>query len=111
MVELLVWYLVEQGVKNMLVLNCMLVCVNVIVEEFNGCVIILCDILLYLVSVDIVIFFIVSLLLILGKGVVENVLKVCKYVFMFMIDIVVFCDIEEEVGKLLDVYLYIVDDL
>lgn len=42
---------------------------------------------------------------------VESVLKVCCYQFMLLVDIVVLCDIELQVGKFNDVYFYLVDDL
>jgi len=48
---------------------------------------------------------------IIGKGMVENALKKRKYRSIFMVDIAVPRDIEAEVAKLSDVYLYTVDDL
>ncbi|MVF11277.1 glutamyl-tRNA reductase [Ketobacter sp. MCCC 1A13808] len=110
-VELLARHLAEQGVKNMLVSNRTLARANAIAEEFNGRAITLRDIPLHLASADIVISSTASPLPILGKGAVENALKVRKHAPMFMIDIAVPRDIEEEVGKLPDVYLYTVDDL
>jgi len=60
---------------------------------------------------DIVISSTASPLPILGKGMVEKALKKCRHKPMFMVDIAVPRDIEEEVGELSDVYLYSVDDL
>ena len=48
---------------------------------------------------------------ILGKGTVERALKIRKHRPMFMVDIAVPRDIEQEVAELDDVYLYTVDDL
>jgi glutamyl-tRNA reductase len=48
---------------------------------------------------------------ILGKGAVERALKIRKHRPMFMVDIAVPRDIEQEVAQLDDVYLYTVDDL
>lgn len=52
-----------------------------------------------------------SQLPLLGKGAVESALKRRKHKPMFMLDIAVPRDIEEQVGELEDVYLYTVDDL
>lgn len=60
---------------------------------------------------DIVISSTASPLPILGKGAVEHALKIRKHKPMFMMDIAVPRDIEQEVGELADVYLYTVDDL
>jgi len=48
---------------------------------------------------------------IIGKGTVEAALKKRKHKPIFMVDIAVPRDIEEEVGELDDIYLYTVDDL
>lgn len=48
---------------------------------------------------------------VIGKGMVENALKQRKHQPIFMVDIAVPRDIEEEVSQLDDVYLYTVDDL
>lgn len=48
---------------------------------------------------------------IIGKGMVENALKQRKHRPIFMVDIAVPRDIEEEVSQLDDIYLYTVDDL
>ena len=52
-----------------------------------------------------------SQLPILGKGAVEQAIKVRKHRPMLMVDIAVPRDIESQVGELRDVYLYSVDDL
>src|SRR5690606_40848291 len=48
---------------------------------------------------------------ILGDGAEERALKQRRHSPMFMVDIAVPRDIEPEVGKIADVYLYSVDDL
>jgi len=48
---------------------------------------------------------------VIGKGMVENALKQRKHSPIFMVDIAVPRDIEEEVSQLDDIYLYTVDDL
>jgi len=60
---------------------------------------------------DIVISSTASQLPILGKGAIESALKQRKHRPIFMVDLAVPRDIEPEVGKLQDIYLYTVDDL
>jgi glutamyl-tRNA reductase len=64
-----------------------------------------------LVRADIVISSTASQLPILGKGATESALKQRKHRPIFMVDLAVPRDIEPEVGKLQDIYLYTVDDL
>jgi glutamyl-tRNA reductase len=64
-----------------------------------------------LVGADIVITSTASQLPILGKGAIESALKQRKHRPIFMVDLAVPRDIEPEVGKLQDIYLYTVDDL
>lgn len=60
---------------------------------------------------DIVITATSSPLPIVGKGMVEQAIKLRKHRPMFMIDIAVPRDIEPQVGDIADVYLYGIDDL
>jgi glutamyl-tRNA reductase len=60
---------------------------------------------------DIVISSTASPLPIIGKGMVERAIKIRKHRPMYMVDVAVPRDIEPEVGKLPDVYLYCIDDL
>lgn len=110
-VELVARHLVEQGVKKITVANRTLSRANALAEEFKAHAITLSDIPLALPQADIVISSTASPLPILGKGAVEHALKLRKHKPMFMMDIAVPRDIEEEVGELADVYLYTVDDL
>ena len=64
-----------------------------------------------LVRADIVISSTASQLPILGKGATESALKQRKHRPIFMVDLAVPRDIESEVGRLQDIYLYTVDDL
>ena len=64
-----------------------------------------------LLDADIIITSTASQLPILGKGAVEQALKVRKHRPFLMVDIAVPRDIESQVGDLRDVYLYSVDDL
>jgi len=60
---------------------------------------------------DIVISCTASSLPILGKGLVERALRARRHRPMFMVDLAVPRDIEQEVGELDDVFLYTIDDL
>jgi glutamyl-tRNA reductase len=64
-----------------------------------------------LADFDIVVSCTASSLPIIGLGAVERALKARKHRPMFMIDLAVPRDIEPEVARLPDVYLYTVDDL
>lgn len=110
-IELVARHLREQGVRSMIVANRTLARANALAEEFNARAVVLGDIPLVLPQADIVISSTASPLPILGKGAVEHALKVRKRRPMFMMDIAVPRDIEEEVAELPDVYLYTVDDL
>lgn len=110
-IELVARHLHEQGVGNMIVANRTLSRANALAEEFNARSVTLGDIPLVLHQADIVISSTASPLPILGKGTVEHALKLRKHKPMFMMDIAVPRDIEEEVAELADVYLYTVDDL
>jgi len=80
-------------------------------KRFDGSVQSLNDLPDYLASHDIVVTCTASQLPIIGKGVVESALKARRHLPMLMIDLAVPRDVETEVGKLDDVFLYTVDDL
>lgn len=110
-IELVARHLVEQGIKHIIVANRTLDRAQRLAREFNGEAILLADIPEHLQRADIVISSTASQLPLLGKGAVESALKKRKHKPMFMLDIAVPRDIEEQVGELDDVYLYTVDDL
>lgn len=60
---------------------------------------------------DVVVSCTASSLPILGKGLVERALRARRHRPMFMVDLAVPRDVEQEVGDLDDVFLYTVDDL
>lgn len=60
---------------------------------------------------DIVVSSTASTLPIIGKGMIESALKLRRHKPMFMVDLAVPRDIEAEVGKLDDVFLYTLDGL
>lgn len=110
-IELVARHLAEQGIKHIIVANRTLDRAQRLAAEFNGEAILLADIPEQLHRADIVISSTASQLPLLGKGAVESALKKRKHKPMFMLDIAVPRDIEEQVGELDDVYLYTVDDL
>ncbi len=109
--ELVARHLSEQGVNKMIVANRTVERAQTLASQFDAEAIALSDMPERLVDADIIIASTASQLPILGKGAVERALKHRKHRPMFMVDIAVPRDIEPEVGKLDDVYLYTVDDL
>lgn len=110
-IELVARHMHEQGIKKVIVANRTLENAQRIAGEFQGEGIMLGDIPDYLSQADILISSTASQLPIIGKGMVENALKQRKHKPIFMVDIAVPRDIEEQVGELNDVFLYTVDDL
>ena len=110
-IELAARHLKEQGVNRIIIANRTLANASLLAQEVNGYAISLADLPAHLSEADIVISSTASTLPILGKGAVESALKKRRYKPMLMVDIAVPRDIEAEVGKLSDVYLYTVDDL
>ncbi|WP_439861006.1 glutamyl-tRNA reductase [Pseudomonas sp. MBLB4136] len=110
-ITLVARHLYEQGVKRIVVANRTLERASSLAEQFGAHAVLLSDIPEELVNSDIVISSTASQLPILGKGAVESALKRRKHKPIFMVDIAVPRDIEPQVGKLDDVYLYTVDDL
>lgn len=110
-IQLVARHLKEQGIRRLVVANRTLERAHAISQELGAEAILLADIPEHLHKADIVISSTASQLPLLGKGAVESALKKRKHKPMFMLDIAVPRDIEEEVGSLDDVYLYTVDDL
>jgi glutamyl-tRNA reductase len=110
-IELAARHLKEQGVKRIIIANRTMANATQLAHEVTGYAISLGDMPNHLHEADIVISSTASTLPILGKGAVESALKKRKHKPILMVDIAVPRDIEAEVGKLEDVYLYTVDDL
>ncbi len=110
-IELVARHLQEQGIGKLIVANRTLGRAKELARSLEAEAILLSDIPAQLHRADIVISSTASQLPILGKGAVESALKQRKHKPMFMVDIAVPRDIEEQVGELDDVYLYTVDDL
>ncbi len=110
-IELVARHLHENKIGRIIVANRTLSRAHTLAQSFGGYAIELTEIPAHLQEADIVISSTASQLPILGKGAVESALKRRKHRPMFMVDIAVPRDIEPEVGKLDDIYLYTVDDL
>ncbi|WP_028294726.1 glutamyl-tRNA reductase [Oceanobacter kriegii] len=110
-IELVARHLKQAGIKRIIVANRTLARAQHLAEEFHAEAILLEDIPEHLAAADVVISSTASPLPVLGKGTVEKALKKRRHKPMFMVDIAVPRDIEEEVAELGDVYLYTVDDL
>ncbi len=111
-IELVARHLNEQGVKKIIVANRTVERAQLLASQFDGSEAIpLAEMPHRLQEADIVISSTASQLPILGKGAVESALKQRKHKPIFMVDIAVPRDIEAEVSKLRDIYLYTVDDL
>lgn len=110
-IELAARHLHQHGVGRIIVANRTLERAHNLANQFDGYAIALTEISSHLHEADIVISSTASPLPVLGKGTVESALKKRRHQPMFMVDIAVPRDIEEEVSKLNDVYLYTVDDL
>ncbi len=80
-------------------------------ERFNGRAIRLAALPDQLAQFDIVISCTASSLPLIGLGMVERAIKARRHKPIFMVDLAVPRDIETEVGRLDDVFLYTVDDL
>lgn len=110
-VELVARHLHESGIGRIIIANRTVEKAHTLAQEFDGYAIALSEIPAHLAEADIVISSTASQLPILGKGTVEAAIKIRKHAPIFMVDIAVPRDIEEQVGNLEDVFLYTVDDL
>ncbi|EOX3389624.1 glutamyl-tRNA reductase [Vibrio cholerae] len=110
-IELVAKHLAGHHCKRMIVANRTRERALSLAQQFGADVIALHEIPDYLAQADIVISSTASPLPIIGKGMVESALKARRHQPMLLVDIAVPRDIEPQVGKLNDAYLYSVDDL
>lgn len=110
-IELVGKHLAKNGIGKIMVANRSVDKAQKVAAEYSGKGISLQELGENLPQADIVIASTASPVPILGKGTVERALKARKHRPIFMVDIAVPRDIEQEVGELDDVYLYTVDDL
>jgi len=110
-IELAARHLREHKVNKLIIANRTREKAQVLADEVGAEVIGLADIDSRLAEADIIISSTASPLPIIGKGMVERALKQRRNQPMLLVDIAVPRDVEPEVGKLPNAYLYSVDDL
>jgi len=110
-IELVAKHLYENNVGNITVANRTIARAEGMAKQIGADVITLAQIPEAMSQADIVISSTGSTLPIIGKGMVEQALTKRRHQPIFMVDLAVPRDIEEQVGDLEDVFLYTVDDL
>ncbi len=111
MIELVATHFAARGPRAMAVANRTLERGEKLASRFGAEAVRLAELPARLAEFDAVISCTASSLPIIGLGAVERALKARKHRPMFMIDLAVPRDIEPEVARLGDVYLYTIDDL
>ncbi|MYN01292.1 glutamyl-tRNA reductase [Pseudoduganella sp. DS3] len=111
MIELCATHFAAQNPKTITVANRTMERGEALAHRFNGKAMRLADLGNQLQQYDIVISCTASSLPLIGLGMVERAIKARRHKPMFMVDLAVPRDIEPEVGRLNDVFLYTVDDL
>ncbi|MDD5180879.1 MAG: glutamyl-tRNA reductase [Gallionellaceae bacterium] len=111
MIELNAVHFAARSPRHITVANRTLERAQILARRINGHAITLNELPEQLAQHDIIVTCTASPLPILGKGMVERALKVRKYRPLFIVDLAVPRDVEEEVAELNDVFLYTVDDL
>jgi glutamyl-tRNA reductase len=111
MIELVATHFAAREPKAMAVANRTLERGEALAARFHAQALPLADLPARLHEFDAIISCTASTLPIIGLGAVESALKARRRRPMFMVDLAVPRDIEPEVAKLADVYLYTVDDL
>ena len=111
MIELCATHFAAHHPKSLTVANRTLERGEALAKRFNGRAIRLAELPEQLANFDIVISSTASSLPIIGLGMVERAIKSRRHKPMFMVDLAVPRDIESEVARMDDVFLYTVDDL
>ncbi|MFL6718627.1 MAG: glutamyl-tRNA reductase [Burkholderiaceae bacterium] len=111
MIELCATHFSAQNPNTLTIANRTLERGELLAHRFNGKAIMLADLPEQLANFDIVVSCTASSLPIIGLGLVERAVKARRHKPIFMVDLAVPRDIEAEVGRLDDVFLYTVDDL
>ncbi len=111
MIELCATHFAAQNPKSLTIANRTMERGESLAHRFNGRAIRLAQLPDQLAQFDIVVSCTASSLPLIGLGMVERALKARRRKPMFMVDLAVPRDIEAEIGRLSDVFLYTVDDL
>ncbi|WP_020655213.1 glutamyl-tRNA reductase [Massilia niastensis] len=111
MIELCAAHFAAQNPKSITIANRTMERGEALATRYNGKAIRLADLSDSLHQFDIVISCTASTLPLIGLGLVERAIKTRRHRPVFMVDLAVPRDIEPEVARLDDVFLYTVDDL
>ena len=111
MIDLCATHFAARNPKHITIANRTVERGRALAERFGGTAIRLDDLAEHLPQHDIVVSCTASPLPIIGLGMVERAIKTRRHRPIFMVDLAVPRDIEEDIGKLDDVFLYTVDDL
>jgi len=111
MIELAATHFAARHPRQLAVANRGAIRADELGARFNASTFPLADLPTRLAEFDIVVSCTASSLPIIGLGAVERALKARRHRPMFMVDLAVPRDIEPEVARLDDVYLYTIDDL
>lgn len=111
MIELCAAHFCADKPKQVTVANRTIERGRLLAERYGGTAIRLDDLADYLPQHDIVVSCTASPLPIIGLGMAERAIKARRHRPIFIVDLAVPRDVEEEVGELDDVFLYTVDDL
>jgi len=111
MIELCATHFAAQQPQSLTIANRTLARGELLARRFNGQALRLADLPDQLARFDIVVSCTASSLPLIGLGMVERAIKARRHKPMFMVDLAVPRDIETEVSRLDDIFLYTVDDL
>jgi glutamyl-tRNA reductase len=111
MIELTATHIAARRPKSITVANRTLERANGLAHRFQGQAMRLAELPEQLARFDIVVSCTASTLPIIGLGMVERAVKHRRHRPMFIVDLAVPRDVEQEVSRLQDVYVYTVDDL
>ncbi|MGI4718757.1 MAG: glutamyl-tRNA reductase [Janthinobacterium lividum] len=111
MIELCAAHFAAQNPRSVTIANRTMERGELLATRYNGSAIRLAELPERLHQFDIVISCTASTLPLIGLGLVERAVKARRHRPMFMVDLAVPRDIEPEVARLDDVFLYTVDDL
>jgi glutamyl-tRNA reductase len=111
MIELTAAHFAAQSPRGLCFANRTVERAQVLASRYGGQAVSLNDLADVVVSHDIIVTSTASPLPIIGKGMVERALKLRRHRPMLMVDLAVPRDVEAEVQRLDDVFLYTVDDL
>jgi len=111
MIDLCITHFAAQHPKSLTIANRTVERAEILAQRFNGHAMRLGELPDQLSRFDVVVSCTASSLPIMGLGMVERAIKARRRKPIFMVDLAVPRDIESEVGRLNDVFLYTVDDL